>query len=132
MARRSRWNAETNSKAKHWTVDEARRVLGAWERSGLSMAAFCRKRGIRAKRLYWWRNRLAEWAGELASEGAASDQLIEAIVVPSSSASAATAAVVLHLRCGDKIEVVSPKHVEASWLACVARCINASAKESAR
>jgi hypothetical protein len=34
-------------------------LVQAWTRSGLSSAAFARKRGISAKRLVWWEWRLA-------------------------------------------------------------------------
>jgi transposase-like protein len=41
-----------------WTHDEARVVLDEWGRSGESIAAFARKHGFAAPRLYWWRKRL--------------------------------------------------------------------------
>jgi hypothetical protein len=40
-------------RAAYW-----RRLLGAWEQSGLSQAEFCRRRGIKAVTLAWWKRRL--------------------------------------------------------------------------
>jgi hypothetical protein len=67
-------------------------MLAAWERSGLTMAAFCRERGLRPKRLYWWRRRLSQWSEETPSarkalgDAAAGAGLVEAVLVPSTSA----------------------------------------------
>lgn len=44
--------------ADYWTEDEARRVLGQLDASGLTAAEFGRRRGIAEKRLRWWRRRL--------------------------------------------------------------------------
>lgn len=43
-----------------WTPEEARRVLSEAERSGEPLAAFARRHGIGAARLYWWKKRLTE------------------------------------------------------------------------
>jgi hypothetical protein len=37
---------------------EARGVLEAWRRSGLSIEAFARGRGLVPQRLHWWRKKL--------------------------------------------------------------------------
>lgn len=42
-------------RAKYW-----RRMLLAWERSGLSQAEFCRRRGLKAVTLAWWKRQLSE------------------------------------------------------------------------
>jgi transposase-like protein len=42
-----------------WSEEDARLALEEWRRSGTSIAAFARERGISAPRLYWWRKRLA-------------------------------------------------------------------------
>lgn len=46
--------------AKHqrWTDTDARVVLDALDESGLSVAAFARREGFDAQRLYFWRRRL--------------------------------------------------------------------------
>jgi hypothetical protein len=41
-----------------WTEVEARSVLGAWKRSGLSVEAFARSRGLVPQRLHWWKRKL--------------------------------------------------------------------------
>ena len=41
-----------------WTEDEARAVLAAVSRSGLSLAAFARRHGLSDRTLYWWRTQL--------------------------------------------------------------------------
>lgn len=43
---------------RHWSADEARWVVETWKASGLSMAAFADKHGLKAKRISWWRRRL--------------------------------------------------------------------------
>ena len=42
-----------------WTEDEARRILESWQRSGDTLAAFARKLGVGASRLYYWKKRLS-------------------------------------------------------------------------
>jgi hypothetical protein len=42
-----------SERAAYW-----RRLLAEWERSGLSQAEFCRRRGIKAVNLAWWKRRL--------------------------------------------------------------------------
>ena len=41
-----------------WTEVEARSVLDALKRSGLSIEKFARSRGLVAQRLYWWKKKL--------------------------------------------------------------------------
>jgi len=43
---------------RRWTAEEARTVLGEQRRSGLSIAAFSRKHGHVAERLYRWSRKL--------------------------------------------------------------------------
>lgn len=42
-----------SDRAAYW-----QRLLAEWERSGLSQAEFCRRRGIKAVNLAWWKRRL--------------------------------------------------------------------------
>jgi transposase len=46
---------------------EWRRRLQAWQRSGLSVSAFCRRYGVAENRLYAWRRILAERDAEQAT-----------------------------------------------------------------
>jgi len=48
------------SRRTHWTEPDARRVLAEWERSGHTLEAFARSRGLVPQRLAWWRKRLRE------------------------------------------------------------------------
>lgn len=41
-----------------WSEVEARGVLGAWQRSGLSIDRFAAQRGLTPQRLYWWKRKL--------------------------------------------------------------------------
>ena len=41
-----------------WTEVEARSVLGAWKRSGLSVEAFARSRGLVPQRVHFWKKKL--------------------------------------------------------------------------
>jgi hypothetical protein len=49
-----------------WTEVEARGVLVAWRKSGMSVEAYARARGIVPQRLHWWRKRLRFGAHEAA------------------------------------------------------------------
>ncbi len=42
-----------SERAAYW-----RQLLGEWELSGLSQAEFCRRRGLKAVNLAWWKRRL--------------------------------------------------------------------------
>jgi hypothetical protein len=50
-------------RAKRWTEAEAREAIGEWRGSGLSAAAFARKKGISAMRLPYWEQRLGASSG---------------------------------------------------------------------
>ena len=43
---------------RHWSEHEARGVLAAWRKSGLSMEKFAEDRGLVAQRIRWWRKKL--------------------------------------------------------------------------
>jgi hypothetical protein len=43
----------------HWSEVEARGVLAAWQRSGLSLERYARQRGFVPQRLHWWKRKLA-------------------------------------------------------------------------
>ena len=42
-----------------WSEVEARGVLEAWRRSGLSLDGYARQRGFVPQRLHWWKRKLA-------------------------------------------------------------------------
>lgn len=41
-----------------WSEVEARGVLGAWRKSGMSIERFARQRSLTPQRLYWWKRKL--------------------------------------------------------------------------
>ena len=43
-----------------WTEADAQRVLDEWRRSGATLEAFARARGLVPQRIAWWRKRLAD------------------------------------------------------------------------
>lgn len=45
---------------RHWTEADAHRVLDEWERTGGTLEAFARSRGLVPQRIAWWRNRLRD------------------------------------------------------------------------
>jgi hypothetical protein len=47
-----------------WTEVEARSVLGAWKRSGMSVEAFARSRGLVPQRVHHWKKKLRYDVGE--------------------------------------------------------------------
>ena len=104
-------------RSSRWTADQARTELEAWQQSGLSMAAYCRTRGIHVNRLYNWRARLDEWIGDRnsGSDRHESLRLVEANVGSGIIGTEATLALTLWLGEG-RIEVSDPKRMDAKWL----------------
>lgn len=56
-------DGKERSGAKRWSVDEAREVMARLEQSGLSAREFAKREGLDTQRLYKWRVKLAELAG---------------------------------------------------------------------
>lgn len=107
-ARRSGW--------RQWKADEARRVVEAWQASGLPLATFARKRGLCAERVRWWRQRLGDWRAP--SEEAS--RLIPATVT--GFAPTAAGAVLTVRAAGDVVvEVADVGAVPAAWLSALVR-----------
>jgi hypothetical protein len=92
-----------------WTEDDARMALDEWRRSGTSIAAFARERGVSAPRLYWWRRRLV-----LEKASPATMSLVPAAIV--SAGAPAAAVVVIRLPNGIAVEVASVG-VSPAWIA---------------
>jgi hypothetical protein len=42
-----------------WSEVEARGVLAAWQKSGLTIERFARDRGITPQRIHWWKKKLS-------------------------------------------------------------------------
>lgn len=108
---------QQKDRRRRWTADEAQAELDAWRQSGLTMAAYCRQRGLHVNRLYNWRKRLEEWvASDRAGGGTGprckkSLRLIEATVATQS-----IPALTLRMGDGGCIEVADPERVDTEWL----------------
>ncbi len=90
--------------ADAWTDDDARRILDEWRRSGDSIAAFARKHGVAAPRLYWWRKKL----------GAAARTASALSLVPATIITDGGAALTIRLPGEIAIELAS---ASPSWVA---------------
>lgn len=102
---------------ERWTPAEARQMLAAWKKSGLSMSAFAMRRGVRADRLAWWRKRLRDWNEEKAP--ALSAGLVPALITGAPLGASAQAVVRLPLDVA--IEVMDVAAVSPEWVSAVAR-----------
>lgn len=94
---------------RHWTEADARGVLDDWKRSGETLEAFARSRGLVPQRLAWWRKRLS------ASPAGPALTLVPAAVVGIEPA-APTA--LIRLPQGIVIELAS---ASPQWVAALAR-----------
>jgi transposase-like protein len=92
-----------------WTHDEARWVLDEWRRSGETIAAFARKHGVVAERLYWWRKKLAASRPQHMAMGTLS-------LIPATIVSTSGSAVTIRLPGEVAIEVAN---ASPSWVAAV-------------
>jgi hypothetical protein len=64
----------------YWRSSDAQEILDLWRRSGMSMAAFARSRGLELSRLARWRKRLS--AGESPSPGFHRVRVVESLAAP--------------------------------------------------
>lgn len=94
---------------KRWGAEEARRVLAAWRRSGLSMNAFAQEHGLVAQRLGWWKQKVGERGAELA-------RFVPVVVGPTTAIATSSATVVLRSPRGAVVEVFDAQAVSAEWL----------------
>jgi hypothetical protein len=99
--------------ADYWTEDEARRVLGQLDASGLTAAEFGRRSGIAEKRLRWWRKRLGNRSR---SRAEALAMVPVRIKVAAARSSAAPSAPPIEVEVGDLIVRV-PAGFDAEMLA---------------
>ena len=97
------------ARRRHWTEADARGVLAEWKRSGKTLEAFARSRGLVPQRLAWWRKRLRVAGPETSTA---------LTFAPAAVIGAAAAAAAIRLPHGIVIEIdgVSPAWVAA--LAC--------------
>jgi hypothetical protein len=87
-----------------------RRILAEWERSGLSQAEFCRRRGIKAVNLAWWKRRLRATDG--ADGGRQAGRAVRSgfveVAVPRGSASVRALRAPSSVPTSDRYELVLP------------------------
>ena len=104
--------ASVASPRRHWTEADARRVLAEWERSGDSLEAFARSRGLVPQRLAWWKKRLRAARPETST----ALTFVPAAVTGGAPASTATPAAAIRLPHGivNEIDGVSPAWVVLS------------------
>jgi len=108
------------SRRPHWTEADARRVLADWERSGDSLEAFARSRGLVPQRLAWWRKRLRA----ARPEASTALTFIPAAVIGAAPASTATPTAAIRIPHGMVIEI---EGASPTWVAALARELARSA-----
>jgi transposase-like protein len=94
-----------------WTEADARRVLDEWQRTGGTLEAFARSRGLVPQRVAWWRNRLRDQRPVVPAE-------ITFAPARVTGAEPADPAAVIRLPHGIAIEV---NGASVSWVAALAR-----------
>ena len=106
----------SSSRRTPWTESDARRVLADWQRSGDTLEAFARSRGLVPQRLAWWKKRLL-------TSGAAVT-FAPATVIDAPAVASTGLAAMIRLSHGITIELdgASP-----SWIAALARALAGSA-----
>lgn len=102
------------SRSTHWTEADARRVLADWQRSGNTLEAFARSRGLVPQRLGWWKKRLGISRGPAGSPLT----LVPAAVISVDPSAAVGRAVMIRLPHGIVIELES---ASPAWIAALAR-----------
>jgi len=101
---------------RNWSEAEARRVLAAWEDSGLSMRAYAMRERLCPRRLYWWTKRLA--AGERGRRGdEQAVRFVPGIVKVAVPRLKLGPAITVRVGASATMEIVDPKAVPAGWIA---------------
>jgi len=101
-------------RVKRWTTTEALRVLAVLQGSGLSVAAFCRRHGLKEQRVGWWKTRAAEWR-EISRPSSAPEKVTFAPAIVRTEAPPSVG-VTIRLAHGTVIEVTDPERVAPRWL----------------
>ena len=97
-----------SERAAYW-----RELLAEWEGSGLSQAEFCRRRGVKAVTLAWWKRRLRGTdeacgrRGRSTARGAARTGFVE-VALPSGSGFASSPHGTAVVSSGHGYEIVLP------------------------
>jgi hypothetical protein len=102
------------SRRTQWTEADARRVLSDWQRSGHTLEAFARARGLVPQRLAWWNKRLRLSR----SETSAGLTLVPATVIDAAPVALAGPAAMLRLPHGIVLEL---EGASPTWIAALVR-----------
>jgi transposase-like protein len=94
---------------ERWTDEDARAVLEGWRRSDETIAAFSRKDGLVAERLYWWRKRLTTRQAE--PTRALVPSLVAATIVPSTAT--------VTIRVAGEVAIEVGANASPSWIAAI-------------
>jgi transposase-like protein len=116
--------ANVDGEGRQWTEEEARRLLAACARSGLSMRAFAMRSGLRPRRLYWWMKRLRLETIAEAPRTARRPKRTESAprfvpVVVKNTAASAKAAIVIRRGATTRMEIDPSAMVSPAWVAAV-------------
>jgi len=116
MARRERTiTGIAAERAGRWSPQEARRLLDEWAKSGTSLTAFARARGLHPQRLAWWHKRV---------EGSPGCELAPAFVPITVRPSESTCATAVVQRDGTvRLELRTLDAAAAAWVAALARAL---------
>jgi transposase-like protein len=110
-----------------WTEAEGRRVVTAWEASGVSVASFARLSGLVADKVYRWRARLgpSDKAATSVAHGVAemSVPAFLPVTVRAAPSSRTSAAVTVCIREELRVEVVELDATSAAWVAALVRSL---------
>lgn len=96
---------------KQWKRKDARRVVAAWRRSGVSQRVFAAEHGLSRQRLCYWNSRLNARKSERCAAQSTEPRFAPAVVVD------AGAAVSIRVRNAMTIEISTPARVAPEWLA---------------
>ena len=116
--------------SRPWTTNEGRRVIEAWETSGLTVAAFARKTELKAKRVYWWREQLGANAAEASAievrrEPPAAPAFVPVVVraAPAMQPPGVGVPVTVCTRGGLRVEVATLDAASAAWVTSLVRSL---------
>ncbi len=119
-----------------WDTQIARQVVGSWQRSGMTGAAFARAHGVKEQRLSWWRKQLGQEKNGVRPQVAVAAFLPVAVteipavapavrlprrVLPGVVDTGVAGCVVVRMPGGVEVEASEVAALPAAWLADVAR-----------
>jgi hypothetical protein len=106
---------------KHWSIEEAKDVLGEWRASGLSAGAFAKKVGLRRNRLNWWRKRLRDWRELEPADTSLSSLKLVPLVPSEVVARPMSGTVTMRLPGSVELEFEDASQLRPEWVAAVVR-----------